>query len=92
MTSPVVKRSVVVSGHNTSVGLEDEFWKALKEISRDRGMTLSELVSAIDGSRRGGNLSSAIRVFVLDHFHRRAVAAAKPAAAKPAAARAPGAN
>ena len=45
MKSSVLKRSIVVAGHNTSVGLEDEFWKALKEISRDRGMTLSDLLS-----------------------------------------------
>jgi predicted DNA-binding ribbon-helix-helix protein len=68
MKSPVVKRSIVVAGHKTSVGIEDAFWKALKEIAADRSMTLSDLVSSIDAERRHGNLSSAIRVFVLDHF------------------------
>jgi predicted DNA-binding ribbon-helix-helix protein len=68
MKSPVVKRSIVVAGHKTSVSLEDAFWKALKEIADERGLTLSDLVSTIDTDRRQGNLSSAIRLFVLDHF------------------------
>ncbi len=68
MKSPVVKRSIVIAGHKTSVSLEDAFWKALKEIAGGRGMTLSDLVGAIDTQRRQGNLSSAIRLFVLDHF------------------------
>jgi predicted DNA-binding ribbon-helix-helix protein len=71
MKSPVVKRSVVVAGHKTSVAIEDAFWKALKEIAAHRGMTLSDLVSAVDAERRQGNLSSAIRVFVLEHFRNR---------------------
>ena len=68
MKSPVVKRSIVVAGHKTSVSLEDAFWKGLKEIADDRDVTLSDLVSSIDTDRRQGNLSSAIRLFVLDHF------------------------
>ena len=68
MKSPVVKRSIVVAGHKTSVSLEDAFWKGLKEIADDRDMTLSDLVSSIDTDRQQGNLSSAIRLFVLDHF------------------------
>ena len=69
MKSGVVKRSVVVAGHKTSVSLEDAFWIGLKEISGERHVTLSELVAAIDSQRQHGNLSSAIRLFVLD-FHR----------------------
>src|SRR3954451_4872296 len=65
MKSPVVKRSIVVAGHKTSVSLEDAFWKGLKEIAGERGMTLSELVAFIDSERQHGNLSSAIRLFVL---------------------------
>ncbi len=65
MKSPVVKRSIVVSGHKTSVSLEDEFWKSLKEIASERNMTLTELVRAIDANRQHANLSSAIRLFVL---------------------------
>lgn len=68
MKSPVVKRSIVVAGHKTSISLEDAFWQALKEIARDRRMTLSDLASTIDAERRQGNLSSAIRLFVLDHY------------------------
>jgi predicted DNA-binding ribbon-helix-helix protein len=68
MKSPVVKRSIVIAGHKTSVSLEDAFWKGLKEIAVGRGMTLSDLVAAIDGERRHGNLSSAIRLFVLDYY------------------------
>ena len=68
MKSPVVKRSIVIAGHKTSVSLEDAFWDALKEIATVRNATLSEVVAGIDASRSQGNLSSAIRLFVLDHF------------------------
>ena len=68
MKSPVIKRSIVIAGHKTSVSLEDAFWQGLKEIADDRSMTLSDLVSTIDTDRRHGNLSSAIRLFVLDHY------------------------
>ena len=68
MKSPVVKRSIVIAGHKTSVSLEDAFWDALKEIAGRRRATLSDLVASIDSSRTQGNLSSAIRLFVLDHF------------------------
>jgi predicted DNA-binding ribbon-helix-helix protein len=68
MKSPVTKRSIVIAGHKTSVSLEDAFWKGLKEIATDRDLTLSELVGNIDADRRHGNLSSAIRLFVLDHY------------------------
>ena len=66
MKSPVVKRSIVVAGHKTSVSLEEAFWNGMKEISGLRDMTLSELVGEIDSNRQHGNLSSAIRLFVLD--------------------------
>jgi predicted DNA-binding ribbon-helix-helix protein len=68
MKSPVVKRSIVIAGHKTSVSLEDAFWKGLKDIAIGRHMTLSDLVAAIDTGRQHGNLSSAIRLFVLDHY------------------------
>ncbi|MGB3866731.1 MAG: ribbon-helix-helix domain-containing protein [Xanthobacteraceae bacterium] len=68
MKSPVVKRSIVIAGHKTSVSLEEAFWVGMKEISARRGMTLSELVGEIDSNRQQGNLSSAIRLFVLDYF------------------------
>jgi predicted DNA-binding ribbon-helix-helix protein len=68
MKSPVVKRSIVIAGHKTSVSLEDAFWKGLKEIAGERDATLSDLVASIDSDRHQGNLSSAIRLFVLDHY------------------------
>jgi predicted DNA-binding ribbon-helix-helix protein len=68
MKSPVTKRSIIIAGHKTSVSLEDAFWKGLKEIAMGRDVTLSELVSAIDFARAHGNLSSALRLFVLDHY------------------------
>ena len=68
MKSQVVKRSIVIAGHKTSVSLEEAFWRSLKEIASERETTLSELVASIDSGRRHGNLSSAIRLFVLDHF------------------------
>ena len=71
MKSPVVKRSIVIAGHKTSVSLEDAFWTGLKEIAGTRHMTLSDLVASIDSERQHGNLSSAIRLFVLDHYQAR---------------------
>jgi predicted DNA-binding ribbon-helix-helix protein len=68
MKSPVVKRSIVIGGHKTSVSLEDAFWKGLKEIASQRDQTLSELVGSIDAERRHGNLSSGLRLFVLDYY------------------------
>ena len=70
--SAIEKRSIVVGGHKTSVSLEEAFWSGIKEISGARNMTMSELVGEIDANRHQGNLSSAIRLFVLDHFKRRA--------------------
>jgi predicted DNA-binding ribbon-helix-helix protein len=78
MKSPVVKRSIVVAGHKTSVSLEEAFWNGMKEISSTRNMTLSDLVSEIDSGRQHGNLSSAIRLHVLDYFRRLAESARGP--------------
>ena len=69
MKSSIVKRSVVIDGHKTSVSLEEPFWTDLKEIAHAQHVTLSALVSQIDGTREQGNLSSAIRLFVLHHVH-----------------------
>jgi predicted DNA-binding ribbon-helix-helix protein len=71
MKSPVVKRSIVLGGHKTSVSLEEAFWIGMKEVAGQRSMTLSELVGEIDTNRHQGNLSSAIRLFVLDYFRSR---------------------
>jgi predicted DNA-binding ribbon-helix-helix protein len=74
MKSPVAKRSIIVGGRKTSVSVEEAFWSGMKEISGARSMALSQLVSEIDANRNLGNLSSAIRQFVLEHFKSRAVA------------------
>ena len=68
MKSPVVKRSIVIAGHKTSVSLEDAFWQGLKQIASERDITLSDMVASIDTECRQGNLSSAIRLFVLDYY------------------------
>ncbi len=65
----ITKRSVVVAGHRTSVSLEDAFWTALAGIAERDGVSLNKLISQIDEGRNG-NLSSAIRVFVLDRIAR----------------------
>ncbi|MDA8232557.1 MAG: ribbon-helix-helix domain-containing protein [Magnetospirillum sp.] len=65
------KRSVLVAGHDTSVSLEEEFWAELKDIATARGVTIGQLVTEVDAGRRG-NLSSALRVFVLAELRRRA--------------------
>jgi predicted DNA-binding ribbon-helix-helix protein len=67
MESPVAKRSIVIAGRKTSISLEDDFWRGLKEIASARDLTLTALVAGID-SGRTGNLSSAIRLFVLNHY------------------------
>jgi predicted DNA-binding ribbon-helix-helix protein len=68
MKSPVVKRSIVLAGHKTSVSLEDAFWQGLKDIATSRQTTLSDLINSIDVDREHGNLSSALRLFVLSQY------------------------
>jgi predicted DNA-binding ribbon-helix-helix protein len=62
----LAKHSVVIAGHRTSLSLEGAFWSALKEICRARGVSLNRLIAEIDHTRTG-NLSSAVRVFVLEN-------------------------
>ena len=62
--SEIKKRSVVIAGHRTSVSLENIFWEQLRDIAADKRRSVNQLVSEID-SKRTGNLSSAIRTFVL---------------------------
>jgi predicted DNA-binding ribbon-helix-helix protein len=59
---------VTVDGRKTSVGLEDGFWNALKEVATGQKISIQEIVLKIDGARECQNLSSAIRQFVLDHY------------------------
>ena len=67
--SSVVKRSVVVAGQKTSISIEDAFWSELKSLARRQNRTVSDLVHSIDAARREGtNLSSAVRVYILDQL------------------------
>lgn len=78
-TGAIVKRSVVIAGHQTSVSLEHAFWNALKQAAARRGVTINDLVTRID-SQRQGNLSSAIRVYLLEESLRGAATATSTAA------------
>ncbi len=71
------KRSVVVAGHKTSVSLEDAFWRELAAVARRQGVSVNQLIGAIDATRRG-NLSSAIRIFVLEELRGRNESASAP--------------
>ena len=66
----IQKHSVVLDGHKTSVSLEPEFWHALATIAADEGRSLNAVIADIDKGR-GGNLSSALRLYVLNYFERR---------------------
>ena len=66
MKSPVIKRSVKIDGHKTSICLEDAFWSSLKAIAQAQGATVAQTVTTIDKTREQANLSSAVRLFVLD--------------------------
>jgi predicted DNA-binding ribbon-helix-helix protein len=74
MKSLVIKRSIIIDGHKTSVSLEDAFWIGLKEIAHGQHLTMSNVVGKIDADRQHGNLSSAIRLFVLDSVSSHAAA------------------
>lgn len=67
MDCKVKKHSLLISGHYTSISLEDAFWEELKQIAKKRQLTLSSLVAEIDNNRQG-NLSSALRLFVLQEL------------------------
>jgi predicted DNA-binding ribbon-helix-helix protein len=66
MKSQVVKRSITIDGHKTSISLEDAFWSSLKAIAQAQGSTLTQTITTINETRKQGNLSSAVRLFVLD--------------------------
>jgi predicted DNA-binding ribbon-helix-helix protein len=68
MSSLIVKRSIVLGGHKTSVSVEDAFWESLKNIAARRHLTLSAVLTAIDRGRQHDNLSSAIRLYVLNCY------------------------
>jgi predicted DNA-binding ribbon-helix-helix protein len=77
MEGTIRKRSVVVAGHRTSVSLEAEFWSELKAIAAERKQSINELVETVDRGR-AGNLSSALRLFVLAELRRRVETATQP--------------
>ena len=62
----VVKRSLVIAGHRTSISLEDAFWRRLQKIAAEKGVSMNALAAEIDAGRGDANLSSAVRVFVLE--------------------------
>lgn len=66
----IVKRSVRIAGHSTSVSVEEPFWEALRDIASQRGLSVNALIAAIDAERQTTNLSSAIRMAVLAHYRR----------------------
>ena len=65
------KRSFTIAGHKTSISLEAPFWDALRQVARERNLALAELVRTIDGTRGPANLSSAVRVWLLDYYKSR---------------------
>jgi predicted DNA-binding ribbon-helix-helix protein len=80
MKSSIVKRSVVIQGHKTSVSLEQPFWDTFRDIAEAERVTTSALLRKVDAERQHSNLSSAIRVFVLQHMREVASASAPPPA------------
>jgi predicted DNA-binding ribbon-helix-helix protein len=72
MKTHIAKRSVVLGGHKTSVSLEEPFWQCVREITEARAISVSELLRQIDLERQEANLSSAVRVFVLEQARQRA--------------------
>jgi predicted DNA-binding ribbon-helix-helix protein len=82
MSEAIPKRSVIVAGHRTSVSLEEPFWSRLKEIARTRNLSINDLVTEIDAaetaSGRPGNLSSALRLYVLAELEQRLAGQVQP--------------
>ncbi len=70
MDSQVKKHSVQIAGHSTSISLEVAFWDELKDIAARRGLSLNALIADVDGAR-DGNLSSALRLLVLEDLKER---------------------
>lgn len=71
MSAGTRKRSLSIAGHRTSVSLEDAFWRALKDVAREEKRSLPEMVAEIDKGRGSSGLSSAIRVYLLEHYRGR---------------------
>lgn len=69
LSEKVVKRSVTIAGHTTSISLEEPFWSALRSLAKAEGRSLAALITDID-ERRGTNLSSALRLYVLESLQK----------------------
>ena len=69
MASSLRKRSVMIAGHATSLTLEEAFWRDLRRVARTRGISVNALIATVDATRRG-NLSSALRLFVLECYRK----------------------
>jgi len=80
-----VKRSFTIAGHRTSISIEAPFWDALRQVAEAKRTTVAALVAAIDKERGTSGLSSAVRVWVLEHFRGGASSERAPERAKPAA-------
>jgi predicted DNA-binding ribbon-helix-helix protein len=78
MKSSIKKRAVVIGGQKTSVSLEEVFWTSLKEIAQERGEGLQHLVTSINANRQSANLSSVLRVFVLEYYLNRTAVSLVP--------------
>ena len=93
MRSAMVKRSVVIAGHKTSVSLEEPFWNVMREIAASETTTVSAILRRVEAGRVNSNLSSAARVFALEHVRGRGrttlvavIPSERPAALMPASA------
>lgn len=72
MSAGIVKRSVAIAGHRTSISLEAPFWDELKRIAAARHLSINTLIADIDARRASTNLSSAIRLEILNELKRSA--------------------
>jgi len=71
MSRPI-KRSLTLRGHRTSVSLEDDFWRAFRDIAEDKNIPINALAAQIDAERDlDAGLATAIRLYVLAHFRAR---------------------
>jgi len=84
MKSVIIKRSIVLNGHKTSVSLENEFWDGLRQIADAQKSKVSAMVQRIDRERTNRNLSSAIRIYVFNHFRERLASERASAGTAPA--------
>ena len=63
-----IKKSLILSGHKTSLALENDFWTALEMIAKDKSISMDSIIQTIDKKERNGSLASALRVFILNSF------------------------